>query len=145
MLGQYHGANDQSQAALQGGEKSRKNGALLFAVVGGKLSEGKSSKRSVHHRRLISGINFSDSLGRCVIMVGLPFANVGSVELRERMKYVESLPGVGKDASREMYEVSSLFRSIRIELIPEPVYESSESIDRPSDSTCKRLCLYFTP
>ena len=39
-------------------------------------------------------------------MVGLPFANVGSVELQERMKYVESLPGAGKNASREMYEVS---------------------------------------
>jgi chromosome transmission fidelity protein 1 len=38
-------------------------------------------------------------------MVGLPFANVGSVELQERMRYVESLPGAGKDASREMYEV----------------------------------------
>ena len=97
---------------MQGGEKSRKNGALLFAVVGGKLSEGKSYECPVHDTRLMSGINFSDSLGRCVIMVGLPFANVGSVELQERMKYVESLPGAGRDASREMYEVSSSFRSI---------------------------------
>lgn len=41
-------------------------------------------------------------------MVGLPFANVGSVELQERMRYVESLPGAGKDASRELYEVGAV-------------------------------------
>jgi len=39
-------------------------------------------------------------------MVGLPFANVGSVELQERMRYVETLPGAGKDAAKELYEVS---------------------------------------
>ncbi|AEO60289.1 hypothetical protein MYCTH_2309404 [Thermothelomyces thermophilus ATCC 42464] len=50
-------------------------GALLLSVVGGKLSEG---------------INFSDRLGRCVVVVGLPYPNVHAPDWKARLEYVES-------------------------------------------------------
>jgi chromosome transmission fidelity protein 1 len=68
-------------------------------VVGAKLSEG---------------LNFADDLARAVIVVGLPFANLGSSELQERLKYVKqqgekrhATLGAGttrKDAGTELYE-----------------------------------------
>ncbi|THH27828.1 hypothetical protein EUX98_g6366 [Antrodiella citrinella] len=77
--------------------KARKPGAIMFAVIGAKLSEG---------------LNFTDDLARAVLVVGLPFANLASPELRERMSYVnrqeqsrslKRAPGV-KDAATELYE-----------------------------------------
>lgn len=52
------------------------SGAVLLAVVGGKISEG---------------INLSDGMGRCIVMVGLPYPSPSDLELMERVKYIEGL------------------------------------------------------
>lgn len=71
-------------------------GAVLFSVVGGKMSEG---------------INFSDDLARAVVMIGLPYPNVKSGDLIARSNYIEqkTLQAGGtsteaKKRSQEMYQ-----------------------------------------
>ncbi|CCM02979.1 uncharacterized protein FIBRA_05094 [Fibroporia radiculosa] len=87
----------------KGPTKSKTTGALLFAVIGAKLSEG---------------LNFTDDLARAVVIIGLPFANLASPELRERMEYVNrmqkqvseklgsawKMTSGTKDAATELYE-----------------------------------------
>lgn len=71
-------------------------GGLLLSVIGGKLSEG---------------INFSDALGRGVVVVGLPFPNIQSAQWKAKLEYVEhsivkrtGRRDEGKAAAREFYE-----------------------------------------
>ncbi|CAH0386974.1 unnamed protein product [Bemisia tabaci] len=71
----------------QAGTGSKLSGALLFSVIGGKLSEG---------------LNFSDDLGRCVIVVGLPYPNSQSPELQEKMKYLNE--HIGEGTGQRHYE-----------------------------------------
>ncbi|GMF44983.1 unnamed protein product [[Candida] boidinii] len=58
---------------INGNSKDAKGGAVLFSVIGGKLSEG---------------INFSNDLARSVILIGLPYPNVYSGELIARKNYI---------------------------------------------------------
>ena len=105
VLGEYTQTIIGDEGGKEGG-KSR--GALLLSVVGGKMSEG---------------INFSDRLGRCVMVVGLPYPNIASPDWKAKIEYIESAMyaqltdesrggAIGKDeararakqASRDFYE-----------------------------------------
>lgn len=81
--------SSQSEKILDEYSKSvkAKKGAIIFSVVGGKLSEG---------------MNFSDDLGRCVIVVGLPYPNKSSPELTEKMDFIRK--NISASAASDYYE-----------------------------------------
>ncbi|CUS49611.1 LAQU0S24e00276g1_1 [Lachancea quebecensis] len=94
----FHESADQTDVFGKYAEEVRKStgGAILFAVVGGRLSEG---------------INFQNELARAVVMVGLPYPNLFSGELIIKRKHLEqkvlSAGGSEQDAkkaTREFYE-----------------------------------------
>ncbi|KAI0188860.1 helicase C-terminal domain-containing protein [Astrocystis sublimbata] len=93
-------------ATASANSSNEPRGALLLSVVGGKMSEG---------------INFSDRLGRCVVIVGLPYPNINSPDWKARIEYIESTTikqlteceapkprneavAVAKQAARDYYE-----------------------------------------
>ncbi|RYP56737.1 hypothetical protein DL769_009877 [Monosporascus sp. CRB-8-3] len=69
------GRDRASTSTHDGTTQAKTRGALLLSVVGGKMSEG---------------INFSDRLGRCVVIVGLPYPNINSADWKARIEYVET-------------------------------------------------------
>lgn len=87
---------DTDRVLAQYAAAAGQRGALLLAVVGGKLSEG---------------INFSDELARAVVMVGLPFPNAFSGELVAKRQYVQDSvlrkggsAAQARDAAQNFYE-----------------------------------------
>jgi chromosome transmission fidelity protein 1 len=90
---------------------SSQRGALLLSVINGSLSEG---------------INFSDRLGRAVIVIGLPYPNPHSAEWKSKMEYISQKATVtatengmgrseavakGKMEAREFYE-NAMMRAV---------------------------------
>lgn len=52
----------------------RGQGAILFCVVGGKMSEG---------------INFANDMARCVLVVGMPYPDITDPEMQEKMSSLD--------------------------------------------------------
>ncbi|CUM57016.1 unnamed protein product [Debaryomyces fabryi] len=90
--------------------KSENQGALLFSVVGGKMSEG---------------INFSDELARAVIMIGLPFPNIFSAELIAKRKFIEeSTIAKGGTKSQAMENAKNFYENICMRAVNQSIGRS---------------------
>ena len=75
VLSEYTKATLGDDGASSKPSTAPSKGALLLSVVGGKMSEG---------------INFADRLGRCVMVVGLPYPNIASPDWKAKIEYIET-------------------------------------------------------
>jgi Rad3-related DNA helicase len=64
------------------------NVLTCILLTGGKMSEG---------------INFADSMGRCVVVVGLPYANLQNPELKERVNFISTKFPVSRNLLSILY------------------------------------------
>jgi chromosome transmission fidelity protein 1 len=74
------------------------DGAVMLAVVNGKLSEG---------------VNFADGASRCVVVVGMPFADREDPVLVERMRFFDGLAAAGRaSCDGKQFYVNSCMRAV---------------------------------
>jgi chromosome transmission fidelity protein 1 len=72
-------------------------GAILFSVIGGRLSEG---------------INFSDDLARAVVVVGMPYPDRRDAVLQEKLKHANSVQAGSADKLYEAMCMKAVNQSI---------------------------------
>lgn len=86
--------------------EENRGGALLLSVVGGKMSEG---------------INFKDRLGRCVVVVGVPFPNLYSAELQEKMAFIDKRAGPGGSGGGKPKPSDEYYTSIAMKAVNQSI------------------------
>jgi chromosome transmission fidelity protein 1 len=88
-------SSQQVETALQSYTRDAPKGALLLSVVGGKMSEG---------------INFSNDMARCVVVVGLPYPDITDPELKEKMTTMDQ--ATEKSISGQAYYQNLCMRAV---------------------------------
>lgn len=92
-----------------------------MAVVGGKISEG---------------INFSDGMGRCVLMVGLPYPSPDDVELMETIKHIGN-----HSSSSTVGDNNSLSSQYDHECTVEPGFDTLRRCGKSGREHYENLCM----
>ena len=85
-----------SNSILKNYIKVHKQGAIYFAICKGKLSEG---------------MDFIDSMARCVIMIGLPLSNYTDPKIKAKMQYLEDLKKSSCTADKILYDSKEWYYS----------------------------------
>jgi chromosome transmission fidelity protein 1 len=81
-------------------------GALLLSVVGAKLSEG---------------INFGDELGRCVVVVGMPYPNPSDPELKERMAFIDKAARISRLQGGPVYSSQQYYEDLCMKAVNQSI------------------------
>ncbi|PVV04678.1 hypothetical protein BB560_000817 [Smittium megazygosporum] len=122
--------NETPQTVLLGYKDSikRSGGAVLLAVVSGNMSEG---------------IDFSDELARMVVMIGIPYPNLSSAELKEKIRYYQQKHSEGKEDIPKKDNRESETNEFRMNKVGFEYYENlciravNQSIGK-----CFTVCIY---